>query len=223
MKPSPPQPVAGLLLDLDGTLIDTEHFHYQSTLAVLAEWDLHLTPADFAPFLGFSELPYWNALCQKFEISAEISYLMARRTEEYERILQATSIKPLPGVLDLLQHAEERKIPIAVASAAPRGQIAAGLQAAGLSERLPIRCSGLEDVAHNRGKPHPDVYQAAARALQVKPELCIAIEDSANGMRAAQAAGCFTICVPCVSHPTTEADLADFAVSRIDQVRQFLT
>jgi HAD superfamily hydrolase (TIGR01509 family) len=222
MTPSPPHPVAGLLLDLDGTLIDTEHFHYESTLAVLAEWDLHLTPEDFVPFLGFSDLPYWNALCAKFEISAEISYLMTRRTEEYERILQATSIVPLPGVLDLLQHAEEHKIPMAVASAAPRGQIAAGLEAAGLAERLPIRRSGHEDVPHGRGKPHPDVYQAAARALGVDPEHCIAIEDSANGMRAAQAAGCFTICVPCASHPTSETHMADFAVTRIDQVRHFL-
>lgn len=189
---------------------------------MLAEWDLHLTPEDFVPFLGFSDLPYWNALCAKFEISAEISYLMTRRTEEYERILQATSIVPLPGVLDLLQHAEEHKIPMAVASAAPRGQIAAGLEAAGLAERLPIRRSGHEDVPHGRGKPHPDVYLAAARALGVDPEHCIAIEDSANGMRAAQAAGCFTVCVPCVSHPTTETHRADFAVTRIDEVRHFL-
>lgn len=222
MQPTPPQPVAGLLLDLDGTLIDTEHFHYQSTLAVLVEWDLHLTPEDFVPFLGFSELPYWTALCEKFEIPSEVPYLMKRRTEEYVRILQATSIEPLPGVLDLLQHAKDRQIPVAVASASPRGQIDAGLEAAGLAQQLPIRRSGLEDVAFNRGKPHPDVYQAAAKALDADPFQCIAIEDSANGMRAAQAAGCFTVCVPCVSHPTTETHLADLAVSCIDQVKPLL-
>ena len=222
MHRTPPQPVAGLLLDLDGTLIDTEHFHYQSTLAVLSEWDLHLTPEDFAPFLGFSELPYWAALCEKFEITSEVAYLMKRRTEEYVRILQATSIEPLPGVLDLLQHAREREIPVAVASASPRGQIDAGLEAAGLSEQLPIRRSGFEDVGFNRGKPHPDVYLAAAKALDADPLQCIAIEDSVNGMRAAKAAGCFTVCVPCVSHPTTETHLADLTVTRIDQVMQLL-
>lgn len=222
MKPSPPHPVAGLLLDLDGTLIDTEHFHYQSTLAVLAEWDLHLTPEDFVPFLGFSDLPYWNALREKFDLTEDSAYLMGRRTEEYVRILQATSIEPLPGVLDLLQRVQELNLPVAVASASPRGQIAAGLESAGLAEALPIRRSGQEDVPYNRGKPHPDVFQAAAHALGVNPEQCIAVEDSANGMRAAKAAGCFTICVPCPSHPTTESSLADLVVERIDAVIRLL-
>lgn len=189
---------------------------------MLAEWDLHLTPEDFVPFLGFSDLPYWNALREKFQLPADAAYLMGRRTEEYVRILQATSIEPLPGVLDLLQHVRDLNIPVAVASASPRGQIAAGLESAGLAEALPIRRSGEEDVPYDRGKPHPDVYQAAAEALGVNPQQCIAVEDSANGMRSAKAAGCFTICVPCPSHPTTETNLADAVVSRIDQVRRFL-
>jgi len=218
MSASPPSPVAGLLLDLDGTLVDTEQFHYESTLAVLAEWNVHLSAEDFAPFIGFSDVPFWNALCDRFDIPHNAARLAERRTEEYVRILQATSIEALPGVLDLLQAANQRQIPMAVASAAPRGQIAAGLEAAGLAEALPIRRSGHEDVGPDRGKPFPDVYLEAALALEVDPKSCIAVEDSGVGIRAAKAAGCFTACVPCASHPTTESALADVTLASIAEV-----
>jgi len=218
MSASPPSPVAGLLLDLDGTLIDTEQFHYESTLAVLAEWNIHLSPDDFIPFIGFSDVPFWNALRDRFDIPYSANHLAKRRTEEYVRILQATSIEPLSGVLDLLQAANERQIPMAVASASPRGQIAAGLEAAGLAQALPIRRSGHEDVGPNRGKPFPDVYLEAAKAIGAEAQQCTAVEDSANGMRAAKAAGCFTVCVPCASHPTTESDLADVTFATIADV-----
>ncbi|MGB0953457.1 MAG: HAD family hydrolase [Planctomycetota bacterium] len=211
-----PKPIAGFLFDLDGTLVDTEHLHYQSTLAVLAEWDLVLQPEDFAPFIGFSEIPYWTALRDKFGLSATPEFLAGRRTEEYARLLHPNSIEPLPGVLDLLDALEQAGLPAAVASAAPRGQMEAGLGAAGLAERLPVYRSGLEDVAPGRSKPKPDVYLAAAEAIDVDPAACIAIEDSGVGMRAAIAAGCFTVCVPCPSHPTHESGLAHLTLPRID-------
>lgn len=211
-----PQPLAGFLFDLDGTLVDTEHMHYQSTLRVLADWDLFLTPEEFAPFIGFSEIPYWTALRSKFGLSATPEFLAGRRTEEYAELLHPNSIEPLPGVLDLLDVIENAGLPMAVASAAPRGQMESGLRAAGLAERLPVYRSGHADVPPGRNKPSPDVYLAAAEALGVDPTSCIAIEDSGVGMRAALAAGCFTICVPCPSHPTSESALADLTLPRMD-------
>lgn len=216
--PSPrvlPQPLAGFLFDLDGTLVDTEHLHYRSTLAVLAAWDLHLSEQDFTPFIGFAEIPYWTALGERFGLSMTPEELAVRRTEEYARLLHPNSIDPLPGVLDLLTFAEERGIPMAVASTAPRGQIEASLRAAGLMDRLPIYRSGYEDVGPNRGKPSPDVYLEAAKAIGVDPTTCIAIEDSGVGLRAARAAGCFTVCVPCRSHPTAESTLAHLVLEQV--------
>jgi beta-phosphoglucomutase-like phosphatase (HAD superfamily) len=55
-----------------------------------------------------------------------------------------------------------------------------------------------------RGKPHPDPYIEAARRLGVAPELCLALEDSHNGVRAASSAGMMTIMVPDLLDPTEE-------------------
>lgn len=213
-----PQPIAGFLFDLDGTLVDTEHVHYESTLRVLATWDLFLEPEDFAPFIGFSEIPYWTALRDKFALPATPEFLAERRTEEYAQLLHPNSIEPLPGVLDLLGAIEAAGLPMAVASAAPRGQMEAGLRAGGLAERLPIYRSGFEDVPAGRSKPAPDVYLAAAEAIEVDARSCVAVEDSSVGMRAALAAGCFTVCVPCPSHPTKESSLADRTLQHMGEL-----
>lgn len=224
-EPSPrtwPTDVAGLLFDLDGTLVDTEHLHYASTLDVLKTWDLRLSEEDFEPFIGFAELPYWEALRTHFDLPHPATELADRRTEAYVDLLHGTSIDPLPGVLDLLQDAHDKGLPMAVASSAPRDQILASLRAASLEDLLPIQRSGHEDVADGRGKPQPDVYLAAAEALGVEATACIAVEDSGVGMRAALAAGCFTVCVPCASHPTSEAHLADLELPHLGHLKDLL-
>ena len=217
-----PSKVAGLLFDLDGTLVDTEHLHYASTLEVLRTWNLSLSEEDFQPFIGFAELPYWEALRKHFDLPLTATALADLRTEAYVGLLHATSIDPLPGVLDLLHGVRAKGLPMAVASSAPRPQILASLQAAALEELLPIQRSGHEDVAPGKGKPQPDVYLEAAGAVAVDASACIAVEDSGVGMRAALAAGCFTVCVPCVSHPTSEAHLADRAVADISEILAWL-
>ncbi|MHC4381119.1 MAG: HAD family hydrolase, partial [Planctomycetota bacterium] len=196
----PPLPVAGLLFDLDGTLVDTEHLHYASTLEVLKRWDCSLSEEEFTPFIGFAELPYWEALRARFDLPLSPMELAGHRTEEYVGLLHRTSIDPLPGVLDLLTTARGKGLPMAVASSAPQDQIQASLRAAGLTDLLPVFYSGHEDVEDGRGKPMPDVYLVAAKGIRVQASDCIAVEDSGVGIRAALAAWCFTICIPCASH-----------------------
>ena len=63
-----------------------------------------------------------------------------------------------------------------------------------------------EEVA--RGKPAPDVYLEAARRLGVAPERCAAVEDSANGIRSANAAGMRVVAIPNRRYPPPEDALA---------------
>ncbi|MHC4823126.1 MAG: HAD family hydrolase [Planctomycetota bacterium] len=202
----PPLPVAGLLFDLDGTLVDTEHLHYASTLEVLKRWDCSLSEEEFT----------------RFDLPLSPMELAGHRTEEYVGLLHRTSIDPLPGVLDLLTTARGKGLPMAVASSAPQDQIQASLRAAGLTDLLPVFYSGHEDVEDGRGKPMPDVYLVAAKGIRVQASDCIAVEDSGVGIRAALAAGCFTICIPCASHPTSESSLADRTFTRMDALLELL-
>ncbi|MFJ6844936.1 HAD family hydrolase [Streptomyces griseoluteus] len=104
----------------------------------------------------------------------------------------AGRIAALPGALDLVREAE-RHGPVAVATASSRGYVEAVLRELGLLERLSaVVCA--EDVT--RGKPAPDAYLRAAAGLGLPPTCCVAVEDSAHGIRSAAAAGMRLLAVP---------------------------
>jgi HAD superfamily hydrolase (TIGR01509 family) len=201
-----PDPVAALLLDLDGTLVDTEHRHFESAIQVLAIEGVSLRPDDLLPYVGWAELAFWHDLKTRFHLRPPTEELLQRRALAYVTLVHGRRIDPLPGVVELLQWAAAQALPCAVASSSPRALIQASLLASGLDEFLTVYRSGHEDAA--RGKPEPDVYHAAAAALGVRAEECVALEDSPTGVRSARAAGAFTIALPCPSHPAAPQALA---------------
>jgi beta-phosphoglucomutase-like phosphatase (HAD superfamily) len=105
--------------------------------------------------------------------------------------------------------------PLALASSANRPIIELVLELAGLSDRFQAVVSS-EEVAH--GKPAPDVYLEAARRIGCEPARCAAVEDSANGLRAAAAAGMRVIAIPNTDFPPPQALLsaADVVLASIE-------
>ena len=217
-----PNPVTGLLLDLDGTLVDTEHLHFETAIEVLARQGVGLHARDLLPYVGWAELPFWQDLKRRFNLRPPAEDLLLQRSDAYLLLLQGRRIEPLPGVAKLLAWAAAQGLPMAVASSSPQALIAASLEAAGLREWIQVWRSGHEDAA--RGKPEPDVYHAAAAALGIAASSCVALEDSPTGARAARASGAFTIGLPCPSHPAAPESLAmaDLLLADAGQALDFL-
>jgi HAD superfamily hydrolase (TIGR01509 family) len=106
---------------------------------------------------------------------------------------------------------------LALASSSNRPLIDAVLETAGLTARFAATVSS-EEVA--RGKPAPDVFLEAARRLSVEPDVCAAIEDSSNGLRAAHAAGMRVVALPNAHYPpeTDALALADVVLASLDEL-----
>ena len=104
--------------------------------------------------------------------------------------------------------------PVAVASSAHADVISAALEAIGLDDHFAVVVSS-DEVAN--GKPAPDVYLEAARRLKIKPEACLVVEDSRNGVRAGKAAGMTVVLVPNHSVPPAPgtAEMADHVLARL--------
>jgi len=115
--------------------------------------------------------------------------------------LHATGV--LPGVLELLDLAHSNGTPLAVASSSTRDWVEPHLERLGLRERFAAVLTR-DDV--ERAKPAPDLFTAAARALDVSAARTIVFEDSFNGCTAAKAAG--MICVVAPNRITTIQDFA---------------
>lgn len=217
-----PTPLAGLLLDLDGTLLDSEPLHFEAARRILQEEGVAARVEDFLPYVGWADLPFWGELRRRHGLRAEPAELMRRRSAAYLALLHETMVEPLPGVRDLLAWAAAARLPVAVASNSTRPLIEGALRACGLHAAIPVWVSGADDVP--RCKPAPDVYLAAAAALGLSAAACVALEDSPTGARAAAASGAFTIAVPCPSHPAPldRFEAADWIAGDALQVLDFL-
>ena len=122
----------------------------------------------------------------------------------------------LPGALEAVGRLASRW-PLGLASSSNRPVIDAFLDAAGVRELFAATVSS-EEVG--RGKPAPDVFLEAARRLGVAPERCAAIEDSANGIRAAKAAGMRVVAIPNAHYPPPDdaLALADAVLGSVEQL-----
>jgi HAD superfamily hydrolase (TIGR01509 family) len=204
-----------VIFDLDGVLLDSEQRWNEAKEAVTRE--AGGTWLDDAPrvMMGMSS-PEWSAYMRddlRVPLDAEeINRDVVRRMHEgYE-----AGLPLLPGALVAVR-AMGARWPLGLASSSNREIIDAFLDAAGVRDAFGATLSS-EQVA--RGKPAPDVYLAVAELLGVDPARVVAIEDSANGLRAARAAGMAVIAVPNPHYPPEEEALAlaDATVETVGEV-----
>jgi HAD superfamily hydrolase (TIGR01509 family) len=173
----------GLLFDLDGTLVDTDHLHHGAFAGILAERGRALTLDEYRThIMGHPN----EAIRDRFFPGEDMAVL--DRKEAMFRAALAASVEPVAGIHALLDWAEAAGAGCAVVTNAPRDNAVAMLAAASLARRLPTVVIGDECA---RPKPDPEPYRAAMRALDVTPSGAVAFEDSRSGLRAARESGAF--------------------------------
>ncbi len=116
-------------------------------------------------------------------------------------VLAATQLRLKPGVVELLDFLDQLEMPRCIATSSGHATAQSHLSAHGLVDRFHAVVGHGDYIA---GKPSPDPFLAAARRLGVDPALCLALEDSYNGVRSASAAGMMTFMVPDLLDPTPE-------------------
>ncbi len=106
-----------------------------------------------------------------------------------------------PGIRESLDYLQQNGIKTAITTSSPLERVERYLGRWGLLERFDRICTGY-DVP--KGKPEPDIYLYGAKCLGLRPEECMAIEDSPAGVLSAYRAGCYTVMVPDMDQPDEE-------------------
>jgi beta-phosphoglucomutase len=178
--------IRAVLWDMDGTLIDSEEFHWISWRETMAREGVAITHEQFLSSFGRrndSIVPGWlgpGATPERIERVADA------KEELYRLIIRRDGISPLPGVEDWLHRLHDQGWLQAIASAAPRANVDAVLEAMSAAHFFQAIVSA-EDV--RRGKPDPEVYLTAASRLGASPDKCIVLEDAVAGVQGARSAG----------------------------------
>jgi HAD superfamily hydrolase (TIGR01509 family) len=175
-----------VLWDMDGTLIDSEEFHWISWRNTLADEGITITHEQFLSSFGQrndSILPRWLGAAATPELIEKIA---KAKEELYRQLIIRNGISPLPGVADWVDRLHKQGWLQAIASAAPRANVEVVLQALSATHVFQAVVSA-EDV--HRGKPDPEVYLMAASRVGVPPERCIVVEDAVAGIEGARRGG----------------------------------
>jgi len=208
-------PIEAVIFDLDGVILQSEEIWDEARQDLVRERGGRWRPEATAAMMGMSSRDWPRYMRERLGIDLTPEAINAdvvrRLIERYERELPL-----LPGATEAVRRLAARW-PLAVASSSNRPVIDLALERAGIAGCFRATVSS-EEVG--RGKPAPDVYLEAARRLGVAPERAAAVEDSANGIRAARAAGTRVIAVPNSVYPPDAEALAaaDVVLERIGEL-----
>jgi HAD superfamily hydrolase (TIGR01509 family) len=195
--------VRGVIFDLDGVLVDSEHVWDGVRRAFVAAHGGTYPDGTTRAIMGMSAPEWAHYLRTRLgvdlpepRINAEVAAGVAAAYE--------ANLPLIPGAVEAVRRLAA-VVPLAIASSSNRPLIELVVERAGLRDAFAAIVSA-EDVA--RGKPAPDVYLRAAAELGLPPTACGAVEDSTNGIYSAHAAGLFTVAIPNRDFPPEPAALA---------------
>ena len=200
--------VKGVLFDMDGVVLDTERLYaiFWARAAQALGY-----PMTYAQALGMRSLnPQAGQakLESYFGPGVSRAAMRDKRVELMDAYIDDHGVDPKPGIFELLDYLQEKGIPTAITTSSPKARVERYLKPLGLYHRFDKICTGYE-VKH--GKPAPDIYLYGAQSLGLRPEDCLAIEDSPAGIESAYRAGCMAVLVPDLDGATEEMKKMLFA------------
>jgi beta-phosphoglucomutase len=203
-----------VIWDVDGVILDSGEQHRQAWAALAREHGFPYSDAAFWATFGLRNADIIPRLFGMHE-PARIAALGERKEELYRALLSA-SATPLPGAVELLGALHAAGYRQALGSSAPPKNLELIVALLGIGPYLDSVVSG-EQVA--RGKPAPDIFLAAARALAVTPGRCLVIEDAPAGVQAAHAAGMRCLAVLRAGQPPAPGiEAADYVAASLTEV-----
>jgi len=185
-------PLEAVVFDLDGLLFNTEDLYRHVGTEMLRRRGKQWTPELLYAMMGRPSAIALQIMIDWHDLDATVDELRSESDTIFERLLD-TQLAPMPGAIQLLVALEGNGIPKAIGTSSGRAFVDNVLSRFDLEPRFDFVLTE-EDVA--QGKPHPEIYQTAARRLGVPSRSMMVLEDSENGCRAAVAAGAFAVAVP---------------------------
>lgn len=191
-------PIRGVLFDMDGVVLDTEKLYARFWQAAAVDLGYPMTFEQALGMRSLSRTAGQAKLESYFGSGISIEEIRARRIELMDAYIDSNGVEPKSGINELLDELNRRGIPRAITTSSPMERVKRYLEPLGLLSRFDKICTGY-DVA--KGKPEPDIYFYGAESLGLRPEECLAIEDSPAGILSASRAGCRAVMVPDMDQP----------------------
>lgn len=180
--------IKAVIFDMDGVIIDSELIRLHHVLGILKNMGVNMSNEEYIKFIGTTYRYIWSTIKDRYGLPNEVEELIAMDRDEYFKYISSpkTIKKPIEGIPEFAKSLYENTYKMAVASSSPINVIKLVVKSTSLNRYFDVLVTG--DYV-KRSKPEPDIFLYAAEKLGVLPEECVVIEDSCNGVKAAQKAG----------------------------------
>ncbi len=209
--------IKAVLFDMDGTILDTERIHKICWEQAMADMKISYTPTTFYDLIGLNDPSTRNYFKKNYGFTD--SQYEEMSTAAYNHSREFTEEKGIPvkaGFFELADFLVKNGIKTAVVTSSICSEAAHNFKRANILTPFDVIIGG-DSV--NNGKPDPEPYAKAAKALGIFPENCLAAEDSANGLKSAYAAGIKCVYIKdMVDVPEEVKALAAFEINSLDKI-----
>ena len=212
-----PESLLGVLFDMDGLLVDTEPLWFEVESSVMDRLGGSWGPADQQALVGGSLNRSLDYLLGKATRPASRQVVARWMLDGMVELLSTRPVPVLPGARELIAEVAAAGVPYGLVTSSEGPIMAAVLDR--LEITFPVTVCG-DDVSHS--KPDPEPYLLAAAKVGADPRQCVALEDSPNGVAAAEAAGCVTVAVPSlvpIQPASTRLVVSSLAELSLDRLR----
>ena len=209
------QKCKAIIFDMDGLVLDTEATYVLAWRQTAEAMGYELPNSFWRSLSGL----HGDAVIQQLQNLCDedfaLEFFQRLSSENWQNHVQQHGIPVKPGLASLLQLIKRLELPFCLATNSPRPATLYCLALANLEQVFPLILTR-EEVTH--GKPAPDIFLAAAKAMGYEPGECLVLEDSAVGIAAAKAAGCPCLYIPSVYPP--DAWAAEKALAVLEDLHQ---
>jgi len=221
-----------LLLDCDGVMVDSERPSCEAlrrAILAVTHFDIpHEFPQDFRPVFGmdvYSCVEYYAARFateytwgDQRDLEILATKVLAAKEEIYKELTKE-GVKAFSGVKELVNQARALQMDVGIASSGSPEKIEHNLKSSGLENIVLDKNLIVSAKYVKRGKPAPDVYVETLRRMGCKnPRFAVVVEDAVNGLKAAKAAGCFTVAVTTSLPREMLEEHADVVVEKLEEI-----
>jgi HAD superfamily hydrolase (TIGR01509 family) len=206
-----------IVFDMDGVLIDSEPVHYESTRILFEdEFGIPFPESANTEFLGSTDRYMFETLKARHQLEPPLEEIITRRKRLYMELLIRDGLPWRDGIRELISDLANSGYRLAVATSGLTRIVEPTLNAGQIRHLFEAVVTG-DDI--HTPKPAPDIYLEAARRLAVDPSVCVAIEDTDVGVRAAKSAGMWVIAFPNSTTRGMDFGPADFVAGTSGEIR----
>ena len=178
-----------VIFDMDGVIIDSEFIHKKAYYDTFISLGLDVSEELYKTITGSSTLNVFQKLCAHFELAQDPNELVLKKREYYINYFHNDpTLQLVNGVEEIIKYFYDKGKTLILASSASMPNINRVFNRFDLNQYFTAKISGAD---LQESKPHPEIFEKAAVLGQSAKESCIVIEDSDNGIIAANKAGIF--------------------------------